>query len=211
MWGLLESWLNTWFLAARAAQYLHMGLSHHYEFRAINAASGQITSNFLTHASCRLYEIRQPPTSLCTTSNFLFQPPTSSWSPWTSWSPWSSWLQWSWQNKTGQDGTGRDGTGNLWLAAFAILAMFFIFKQFLTILGILSLHAGKATILTSKRISPVFIDAGARGLRGASGQLSTASAHFFVMASLIQSDLNSSFCSTTVWLHWFEAFSMACQ
>ena len=25
-----------------------MGLSHHYEFRAINAASGQITSNFLT-------------------------------------------------------------------------------------------------------------------------------------------------------------------
>ena len=34
-------------------------------------ASGQITSNFLTQASWRFYEIRQPPTSLCTTSNFL--------------------------------------------------------------------------------------------------------------------------------------------
>ena len=39
---------------------------------AINAhASGQINSNFLTQASWRLCEIRQPPTSLCTTSNFL--------------------------------------------------------------------------------------------------------------------------------------------
>ena len=41
-------------------------------FRAIDTAmraSGQITSNFLTQASWRL-EIRQPPTSLCTTSNF---------------------------------------------------------------------------------------------------------------------------------------------
>ena len=34
-------------------------------------ASGQITSNFLTQTSWRLYKIRQPPTSLCTTSNFL--------------------------------------------------------------------------------------------------------------------------------------------
>ena len=34
-------------------------------------ASGQITSNFLTQASWRLIEIRQPPTSLCTTSNSL--------------------------------------------------------------------------------------------------------------------------------------------
>ena len=31
----------------------------------------QITSNFHTQTSWRLYEIRQPPTSLCTTSNFL--------------------------------------------------------------------------------------------------------------------------------------------
>ena len=34
-------------------------------------ASGHITSNFLTQASWMLYEIRQPPTSLCTTSNFI--------------------------------------------------------------------------------------------------------------------------------------------
>ena len=33
--------------------------------------SGQITSNFLTQANWRLYEIRQPPTWLCITSNFL--------------------------------------------------------------------------------------------------------------------------------------------
>ena len=32
---------------------------------------GQITSNFLTQASWKLYEVRQPPTCLCTTSNFL--------------------------------------------------------------------------------------------------------------------------------------------
>ena len=31
----------------------------------------QITSNFLKQAGRRLYEIRQPRTSLCTTSNFL--------------------------------------------------------------------------------------------------------------------------------------------
>ena len=34
-------------------------------------ASGQPTPNFLNRASWRLYEIRQPPTWLCTTSNFL--------------------------------------------------------------------------------------------------------------------------------------------
>ena len=70
-------------------------------------ASGQITSNFLTQASWRLYEIRQPSTSLCTTSNF-------------------------------RDGTGRgkltfklDFPGNLWLTAFSILAISYIFcKRF---------------------------------------------------------------------------------
>ena len=49
-------------------------LTNDSSFRAIDAAmcaSGQITSNFLTQASWRFYEIRQPPTSLCTTSNFL--------------------------------------------------------------------------------------------------------------------------------------------
>ena len=68
-------------------------------------APGQITSNFLTQASWRLYEIRQPSTSLCTTSNF-------------------------------RDGTGRDKLtfklyfpGNLWLAAFAILAIFLSFLE----------------------------------------------------------------------------------
>ena len=37
----------------------------------LNQFHGQITSNFLTQASWRLYEIRQPPIFLCTTSNFL--------------------------------------------------------------------------------------------------------------------------------------------
>ena len=49
-------------------------LTNDSSFRAIDAAMcayGQITSNFLTQASWRFYEIRQPPTSLCTTSNFL--------------------------------------------------------------------------------------------------------------------------------------------
>ena len=49
-------------------------LTNDSSFRAIDVAmcaSGQITSNFLTQASWRFYEIRQPPTSLCTTSNFL--------------------------------------------------------------------------------------------------------------------------------------------
>ena len=41
------------------------------EIDAVMRAYGQITSNFLTQASWRLYEIRQPPTSLCTTSNIL--------------------------------------------------------------------------------------------------------------------------------------------
>ena len=56
-------------LAARAAQYLHMGLTDwvmiiNLSNRCSNARrSGQITSNFLTQASLRLYEIRQPPTS----------------------------------------------------------------------------------------------------------------------------------------------------
>ena len=68
--------LGSPFLAARAALYLHMSLSNSrfiiQSDRRDNAcASGQITSNFLTQASRRLYEIRQPPTSLCTTSNFL--------------------------------------------------------------------------------------------------------------------------------------------
>ena len=34
-------------------------------------ASGQITSNFLTQVNWMLSERRRPPTSLCTTSNFL--------------------------------------------------------------------------------------------------------------------------------------------
>ena len=51
------------FLAARAALYLH---------RCGNArTSGQITSNINTEVSWWLYDIRQPPTSLCTTSNFF--------------------------------------------------------------------------------------------------------------------------------------------
>ena len=43
-----------------------------YSDRRGNArSSGQTTSNFLTQASWRLYEIRPPPTCMCTTSNFL--------------------------------------------------------------------------------------------------------------------------------------------
>ena len=65
---------------ARAALYLHMGLSEcvihsplsiQSDQRGNARASGQITSKFLTQVSLRLYEIRQPPTSLCTSSNFL--------------------------------------------------------------------------------------------------------------------------------------------
>ena len=43
-------------------------------FRGIDAAmrtSCQINSNFLAQPRWRLYKIRQPPTCLCTTSNFL--------------------------------------------------------------------------------------------------------------------------------------------
>ena len=69
------------FLAARAALYLPSWVSHSWFIirgnRRGNArASGQITSNFLTQESWRLYEIRQPPTCLCTTYNCLIQPPT---------------------------------------------------------------------------------------------------------------------------------------
>ena len=54
-------YLTSIFLAARAARYLHMELTH-------SGLAFQITSK---HPCWRLYEIRQPPTSLCTTSNFL--------------------------------------------------------------------------------------------------------------------------------------------
>ena len=58
---------GTSFLAARAARYLHWRLIHHYAIQS----DQQITSNFLTQASRRSHEIRQPPTSLCTASNLL--------------------------------------------------------------------------------------------------------------------------------------------
>ena len=53
-------------------------MSHHLSFRAIDATMRmrahlvrEITCNFLKQASLRLYGIRQPVTSLCTTSIFL--------------------------------------------------------------------------------------------------------------------------------------------
>ena len=62
--GLSDSWLST--------QSSRCSISN-------ARASGQITSNFLTQASWRLYEIRQPHTSLCTMSSyrvvFLTGPP----------------------------------------------------------------------------------------------------------------------------------------
>ena len=67
-WGIL------FFLAALAVLYLHMGrtellnewVTNDYKFERWlrQCASSQITSNILTQASWRLYEIRQPPTSL---------------------------------------------------------------------------------------------------------------------------------------------------
>ena len=74
---------------------------------------GQITSNFLKQTSRRLYEIRQPLTSLFTTRNFLIKLPTSSWSPWSSWLPrpwWSCWSWWSWWTWMDgwQDRTGKN-------------------------------------------------------------------------------------------------------
>ena len=79
-----ETWNGSLlFLAAGAALYLPVSFINHITSsfihrytiqsdRRVNAhTSGQITSNFLTQACWRLNEIRQPPTSLCTTSNFL--------------------------------------------------------------------------------------------------------------------------------------------
>ena len=90
------------FLAAQAALSLHMGqtdwVTHDYQFErsTLQCASGLITSNILTQASWRLYEIRQPPTSLqMRWSSWLIWPSWSSWSLWlprSSWSPMSSWL-----------------------------------------------------------------------------------------------------------------------
>ena len=54
-------YLTSIFLAARAALYLHMELTHSW-------LAFQITPK---HPCRRLYQIRQPPTFLCTTSNFL--------------------------------------------------------------------------------------------------------------------------------------------
>ena len=61
------------FFAALAALSLPSQLtdSHGLLSRGIGTAMrGHITSNFLSQAGWRLYEIRQPPNCLCTTSNF---------------------------------------------------------------------------------------------------------------------------------------------
>ena len=58
----LTDWLTEWVTDDSSIQSDRRGNVH---------ATGQITSNFLKQASLRLYEIRQPRTSLCTTSNFL--------------------------------------------------------------------------------------------------------------------------------------------
>ena len=85
----MENLHSSRFLAARAALNLHMGQGHSFiiiiqcDRRGNARASGQIASNCLTHASWRLYRIRQPPTFSCTTPNFL---------------------------RTGQDRTGQDRT-----------------------------------------------------------------------------------------------------
>ena len=73
-WWSFDYHSQSLFLAALAALYLHWSVSEWvtHDYRSTwQCTSGQITSNFLTQASWRLYRIRQPPTSLCTTSNFL--------------------------------------------------------------------------------------------------------------------------------------------
>ena len=45
--------------------------NYQFELSTRQCVSGQITSNILAQASKRSYEIRQPPTCLCTTSSFL--------------------------------------------------------------------------------------------------------------------------------------------
>ena len=56
----LPSWVTEWLMIINLS-----------DRRGNARRSGQITTNFLTQARWRLYKIRQPPTSLCTTSNFL--------------------------------------------------------------------------------------------------------------------------------------------
>ena len=98
-----------------------MGLSDSWlsiesDWRSNARASGQITSNFLTQASWRLCEIRQPPTCLRTTSNvvtntiviemvimvvmIIMVVMVLSGTSWSTWSPWSSWSS----GQTGQPG-----------------------------------------------------------------------------------------------------------
>ena len=63
----LETLISFWLLVLRRG----FSYDNQFERSRRQCASGQITSNILTQASWRLYEITQPPTSLCTTSNSL--------------------------------------------------------------------------------------------------------------------------------------------